>query len=71
MVQHAQYCLRARGGGEGGGGKGTSHFDWWGPATLWLRKGPKNLSESLKIRLQNLSVLKGTIRHPDSGYPAR
>ena len=35
---------------SGAGGGGVSHTsDWWGPATLGLEKGPKNLSESLKI----------------------
>ena len=30
------------------GGGHTS--DWWRPSTLRLKRGPKNLSESLKIR---------------------
>ena len=47
--------------GGGGGGRETCHFE--------VNKGPKNLSESRKIRPQSLSTLKGTIRHPATGYP--
>ena len=41
---------------------GLSHIsDRWGPAALRLKKEPKNLSESLKIRPKNFIVYSTNI----------
>ena len=47
---------------------GNSYSEWWGPATLRLERGSKDLGESLKIKPKNLSLSKCKIHHPDTGH---